>query len=156
MQSLLYFLLLVLVIGLSQFNLTIEKFSDYVSKKSCKATSRTYLTSVEPDTIFGSGTAIKSIDSDDTLTIKVEANLPLADGGNFNNESVIYQVYSQSEKPLMVLEWHNDGFYRGEIALADSSNFNEITKILIVGEKDSQKIPILEGEFDTKYLINPA
>ena len=130
-----------------------EEFSSFSSIK-CPVSAQTYLNSVDPDSMQGSGTASKSLDNDNTLTIYLEANLPLAVGGNFNNENVVYRVFHKNT-PLMHLTRHNDGFYKGTYTSPDSTNddFNTIDHLSIIATDEKGDIPILLGTFAGKYFM---
>lgn len=126
-----------------------ETFSDLITDTQYPAVSRTYLTSVSLNTINGSGTCIKTLDTDNILSIQVEANLPLGIGGDFNNENVIYRVFTQDNKPLMSLSRLPDGFYRGLYTLSDSSasDFSSISSIIVTASDESGDTPVLSGSF---------
>lgn len=149
----LFFILPLLIAITSVYFLVIKKstetFSDLVTDTKYPSVSQTSLTSVSDNTINGTGSSIKTLDIDGTLSVQVEANLPLAIGGDFVTENVIYRVFSQDNTPLGFLERHNDGFYRGLYTIPDSStkDYLSISSLVITASDESGDTPVLSGTF---------
>jgi hypothetical protein len=126
-----------------------EEFSQYEKTATLVKEKRAQLTSVDNESIQGSGSVIKTLNKNGDLRIYIEANLPLADGGDFNNETIIYNVWGGNDelKNLMYLERDNDGFYRAEYIIEDSSSedFNNLSVIVISADDEKKRTPIIKG-----------
>lgn len=126
----------------------IETFSPFKSVP-CVSSSRIYLNSVDENAIQGTGVALKSLNRDNSLNFYIEANLPIAHGSVYTNENIVYQVLN-NDNYLLSLERHNDGFYKGQLTIPNSSNsfYKSLQHISIVAVIDqSTTIPVISGLF---------
>ena len=91
------------------------------------------MNSVDPN--YGYSTAsLHKVTKNGKITLSVEANLPLAEGGDFNNEDLEYYLTHKDEK-LVKLERDLDRFYRGRVEISAGSEPTDIVKIKGFGSK---------------------
>lgn len=129
-----------------------ENFME-LEEYGCYTISRTNLNSVDPDNMQGTASIQKILNADKTLEFSVEANLPMASGGDFNDENVIYELHSgideKSLKKICDLERQGDGFYKCKFSKESSSSkeYNSYISICIFSNDENGLFPVLKGEF---------
>jgi hypothetical protein len=156
----LLFVLMVLggVLFLSQLmkpKATVEQFynfNDFEKTDEVHISASAFLVSADNNTIQGSATVYKRLDKK-LLTIYCEANLPLAVGGNFTNENVVYQLFGGNSKDslefLSDLERFPDGFYKGNFFKGDSDReyYQKLKHFMIFSNDEHGLVPVLKGKF---------
>jgi hypothetical protein len=125
-------------------------FNDFVKNEEVHISKSVYLVSTTKDTIQGSATVYKRLDKK-LFTIYCEANLPLAVGGNFTNDNIVYQLYggiAPSKLELLTnLERSPDGFYKGNFFNGESTRdyYNNMKYFKIFSNDEKGLFPILKG-----------
>lgn len=131
---------------------TKEEFSQYEKIASITKQKKAQMTTVTEGMLQGGGSVIKTLNKNGDLRIYVEANLPNAKGGDFTNESILYNVLSENEngemKQLMYLERDNDGFYKAEYIIDNSTEeeYDKIKRVFVTADTEKERIPIILGE----------
>jgi hypothetical protein len=127
-------------------------FNDFKKTEDVHISSSAYLVSADDNSMKGSGTVYKRLDKK-ILTIYSEANLPLAVGGNFTNENIVYQLYGgnsfDSLELLSDLKRHPDGFYKANFFNGDSDReyYQKLKYFMIFSNDEKGLSPVLKGNF---------
>jgi hypothetical protein len=127
-------------------------FNDFTQTDEVHISGSAFLVSVDNNTMQGSATVYKRLDKK-LLTIYCEANLPLAVGGNFTNENVVYQLFGgkshDSIEFLSDLKRFPDGFYKANFFKGDSDKeyYHNLKHFMIFSNDENGLFPILKGKF---------
>ena len=149
MKGLIFLLsVLVIVIVYQFFNLNVtEKFSSFSHEFLYNKTQKADLTSNDSN-ILSTGYITRKF-KDNDIMYHVEVNLPNSQGGDYINESVVYEA-SVGEYNLGTLVRHGDGLYKvttlKPIKTKDSNKV-KIHALLMTDGKPLNKFTILEGKF---------
>ena len=137
--------ILVLAIGIAvYFSKSKEGFKIIKNQPEIEEGYNSYKTytmnSVDPDYGYSTASVFK-LCKENKVTLSVEANLPLAEGGDFNTEDTEYYLVYNNEK-LTKLERDLDRFYRGsvEIKLLDKIDASKPLKIIASGSRGEIEI----------------
>jgi hypothetical protein len=159
MKDLLY--LLMILGGVLFFTMTMKPKSvepfygqsqgDFNETEDVYLSSSAYLVSAD-NSMKGSGTVYKRLDKK-LLTIYSEANLPLAVGGNFTNENIVYQLYGGDSfsnlELLSNMKRFPDGFYKANFFKGDSDReyYKKLKYFMIFSNDEKGLLPVLKGKF---------
>jgi hypothetical protein len=129
----------------------VEQFyNDFERNQEVHISASAYLVSADKNNMQGSATVYKRLDKE-LLTIYCEANLPMAIGGNFTNENVVYKLFGGNSEDslefLSDLERFPDGFYKANYFEDKSDNYHKLKYFMICSNDENGLVPVLKGKF---------